>query len=100
VITATRHAEQHTIDKETIRLRLARGMLLAIYLQVGSVILKAIIVPSSFQELAILAAIVGIKVVVGWSLSKEVNRHHDQRARFEERQKHTAGTKHERGSAT
>jgi uncharacterized membrane protein len=83
VITATRQPEQHTIDKETIRLRLARGMLLAIDLQVGSVILKAIIVPS-FQELAMLAAIVGIKVVVGWSLSKEVNRHHDQRARFRE----------------
>jgi uncharacterized membrane protein len=82
VITATRRAEQHTIDKETIRLRLARGMLLAIDLPVGSVILKAIIVPS-FQELAMLAAIVGIKVVVGWSVSKEVSRHHDQRRRFE-----------------
>ncbi|MDQ3851650.1 MAG: DUF1622 domain-containing protein [Thermoproteota archaeon] len=97
VITATRHAEQHTIDKETIRLRLARGMLLAIDLQVGSVILKAIIVPS-FQELAMLAAIVGIKVVVGWSLSREVNRHHDERIKFEESQKRTADTKHESGS--
>jgi uncharacterized membrane protein len=92
VIIATRHPEQHTIDKEEIRLRLARGMLLAIDLQVGSVILKAIIVPS-FQELAMLAAIVGIKVVVGWSLSKEVNRHHDQRLRFEERQKRSVDTK-------
>ncbi|MDQ3967754.1 MAG: DUF1622 domain-containing protein [Thermoproteota archaeon] len=32
-------------------------------MQVGSVILKAIIVPS-FQELAMLAAIVGIKIVL------------------------------------
>ncbi len=53
-------------------------MLLAIDLQVGSVILKAIIVPS-FQELAMLSAIVGIKMVLGWTLSREVNRHHDQR---------------------
>lgn len=64
-------------------------MLLAIDLQVGSVILKAIIVPS-FQELAMLAAIVGIKVVVGWSLSREVNRHHEQRNRFEEKQKRSS----------
>lgn len=32
---------RHTTDKEIISLRLARGMLLAIDLQVGSVILKA-----------------------------------------------------------
>jgi uncharacterized membrane protein len=77
VITRTKHPHKQTIDKETIRLRLARGMLIAIDLQVGSVILKAIIVPS-FQELAMLAAIVGIKIVLGWTLSKEVNRHHVQ----------------------
>ena len=73
-------------------------MLLAIDLQVGSVILKAIIVPS-FQELAMLAAIVGIKVVVGWSLSKEVDRHHDQQSRLEERHKRSVGTEHETDSA-
>ncbi|MDQ3840520.1 MAG: DUF1622 domain-containing protein [Thermoproteota archaeon] len=84
VITRTKHPHHHTIDTETIRLRLARGMLLAIDLQVGSVILKAIIVPS-FQELAMLAAIVGIKIVLGWTLSKEVNRHHDQGLRWYER---------------
>ena len=83
VITRTKDPHHHTIDKETIRLRLARGMLLAIDLQVGSVILKAIIVPS-FSELAMLAAIVGIKIVLGWTLSKEVNRHHDQDLRRHE----------------
>ena len=46
-------------------------MLLAIDLQVDSVILKAIIVPT-FSELAMLAAIVGIKIVLSWTLSKEV----------------------------
>ena len=82
VSTRTRHPHKHTIEKETVRLRLARGMLIAIDLQVGSVILKAIIVPS-FQELAMLAAIVGIKMVLGWTLSKEVNRHQDEGARWE-----------------
>lgn len=89
-ITRTKHPHKQTIDKETIRLRLARGMLLAIDLQVGSVILKAIIVPS-FQELAMLAAIVGIKMVLGWTLSREVNRHHDEGARWEEQQKKPKG---------
>jgi hypothetical protein len=58
-------------------------MLLVIDLQVGNVILKAIIVPS-FSELAMLAAIIGIKIVLGWTLSKEVNRHHDQGLRRHE----------------
>lgn len=89
-ITRTKHPHKQTIDKETIRLRLARGMLLAIDLQVGSVILKAIIVPS-FQELAMLAAIVGIKMVLGWTLSREVTRHHDEGARWEEQQKRPEG---------
>lgn len=35
VITRTKHRHKHTIDKETIRLRLPRGMLIAIDLQVG-----------------------------------------------------------------
>jgi len=82
-ITKSKHPMQHTIDKETIRLRLARGMLLAIDLQVGSVILKAIIAPS-FADLAELAAVVGIKIVIGWTLSKEVSRHQDQQAKWEQ----------------
>lgn len=84
IMARTRQVEHHIIDKETVRLRLARGMLLAIDLQVGSVILKAIIVPS-FQELAMLAAIIGIKLVLGWTLSREISRHHEQRGRLDER---------------
>ncbi len=61
-------------------------MLLAIDLQVGSVILKAIIVPS-FQELGMLSAIVGIKIVLGWTLSKEVNRHRDVAGSWDEGKK-------------
>lgn len=52
-------------------------MLLAIDLQIASVILRVISVPS-FSDLAMLATIVGIKNVLGWTLSREVNKHHDQ----------------------
>ena len=66
--------KEQTIDKETIRLRLARGMLLALDFEVGSDILKTILVPS-ITELSILAVVVGIRIVLSWSLSKEVDRH-------------------------
>jgi uncharacterized membrane protein len=62
------------MDKETIRLRLARGMLLVLDFEVGSDILKTILVPS-VTELTILAVIIGIRIVLSWSLSKEIARH-------------------------
>jgi uncharacterized membrane protein len=68
--------KEQTQAKETIRLRLARGMLLALDFEVGSDILKTVLVPS-FNELAILAVIVGIRIVLSWSLSKEIDRHND-----------------------
>jgi uncharacterized membrane protein len=66
--------KEQTIDKETIRLRLARGLLLALDFEVGSDILKTILVPS-VRELTILAVIVGIRIALSWSLSKEIDRH-------------------------
>ena len=66
--------KEQTVDKETIRLRLARGMLLALDFEVGSDILKTILVPS-VTELTILAVVVGIRIVLSWSLSKEIKRH-------------------------
>jgi uncharacterized membrane protein len=71
--------EQQTQDKETIRLRLARGMLLALDFEVGSDILKTVLVPS-VRELTILAVVVGIRIVLSWSLSKEISRHADIKA--------------------
>ncbi len=71
--------EQQTQDKETIRLRLARGMLLALDFEVGSDILKTVLVPS-ITELTILAVVVGIRIVLSWSLSKEIGRHADIKA--------------------
>jgi uncharacterized membrane protein len=67
----TKLTKEQTQAKETIRLRLARGMLLALDFEVGSDILKTILVPS-FNELAILAVIVSIRMVLRWSLSKEI----------------------------
>ncbi|MDQ4073715.1 MAG: DUF1622 domain-containing protein [Thermoproteota archaeon] len=69
-------SKEQSHEKETIRLRLARGMLLALDFEVGSDILKTILVPG-INELAILAVIVGIRIVLSWSLSKEIDRHRD-----------------------
>ena len=59
----TKSAIEQTQDKETIRLRLARGMLLALDFEVGSDILKTVLVPS-LNELSILAVVVGIRIVL------------------------------------
>ncbi len=72
----TKSPKEQTQSKGTIRLRLARGMLLALDFEVGSDILKTILVPS-FNELAILAVIVSIRKILSWSLSKEIDRHID-----------------------
>ena len=66
--------QEQTQEKETIRLRLARGMLLALDFEVGSDILKTILVPS-ITELSILGVVVGIRIALSWSLSKEIGRH-------------------------
>ena len=51
-------------------------MLLALDFEVGSDILKTVLVPS-FNELATLAVTVSIRIVLNWSLSKEIDRHND-----------------------
>ena len=66
--------KEQTQEKETIRLRLARGMLLALDFEVGSDILKTVLVPS-LNDLSILAVVVGIRIVLSWSLSKEIDKH-------------------------
>jgi uncharacterized membrane protein len=63
-----------TMEKETIRLRLARGILLALDFEVASDILKSILIPS-VNDLAILAVVVAIRIALSWSLSQEVDRH-------------------------
>ena len=61
---------ERTTAAETVRLELARGVLLVFDFVVASDILKTILVPS-MTELTLLAVIVGIRIVLSWSLSKE-----------------------------
>ncbi|WP_144729484.1 DUF1622 domain-containing protein [Candidatus Nitrosocosmicus arcticus] len=63
-----------TVDKESIRLRLARGILLALDFEIGSDIIKTMQIPG-IKELLILGVIVTIRIVLSWSLSKEIDRH-------------------------
>jgi uncharacterized membrane protein len=59
---------------DVVRFRLAGGLLLALDLEVGSDILKTIVVPST-SALISLAVIVALRIVLGWSLSKEISGH-------------------------
>ena len=59
---------------DVIRFRLAGGLLLALDLVVGSDILTTILDPSA-EELIRLSVIVAIRIVLGWSLSKEITGH-------------------------
>ena len=65
-----------TLAVETVRLSLARSLLLVLDFVVASDILKTILVPS-LSELSLLAFIVAIRIALGWSLSKELDRHND-----------------------
>ena len=57
-----------------VRFRLAEGLLLAFELVVGSDILTTILNPSA-DDLLRLSVIVAIRIVLGWSLSKEISGH-------------------------
>jgi len=74
--------EDLTLHWGTIRERLARGLLLALDLEIGSDILKTILVPS-FTELIILAVVVAIRIILSWSLSKEIEGHPGEMAKSE-----------------
>jgi len=65
---------ERTLAAETVRLSLARALLLALDFVVASDILKTILVPS-LSELSLLAFIVAIRIALSWSLSKELTRH-------------------------
>ena len=67
---------ERTLAAETVRLGLARSLLLVLDFVVASDILKTILVPS-LNELTLLAFIVAIRIALSWSLSKELDRHND-----------------------
>ena len=59
---------------DVIRVRLVGGLLLALDFVVGSDILTTILDPNA-EELIRLSVIVAIRIVLGWSLSKEISGH-------------------------
>ena len=67
---------ERTLAAETVRLGLARSLLLVLDFVVASDILKTILDPS-LSELSLLAFIVAIRIALSWSLSKELTRHTD-----------------------
>jgi uncharacterized membrane protein len=77
-ISFLKHLKKSTTDRtlglETTRLGLARSLLLALDFEIGSDILKTILIPS-ITDLTILAVIVAVRIVLSWSLSKELDRH-------------------------
>ena len=68
------HQKGEVSKGDVIRFRLAGGLLLALDLEVGSDILKTIVVPTP-NELIILSVIVALRIILGWSLSKEISGH-------------------------
>lgn len=59
---------------DVVRFRLAGGLLLALDLVVGADILTTILDPTA-EELIRLSVIVAIRIILGWSLSKEISGH-------------------------
>ena len=59
---------------DVIRFRLVGGLLMALDFVVGADILTTILDPST-EDLFRLAVIVAIRIVLGWSLSKEISGH-------------------------
>ena len=73
--TLFRRQKREEVSKgDVIRFRLAGGLLLALDLVVGSDILTTILEPSA-EDLLRLSVIVAIRIILGWSLSKEISGH-------------------------
>ena len=72
--TLHRHQKKEVSNGDVVRFRLAGGLLLALDLEVGSDILKTLVVPTP-NELLILSVIVALRIILGWSLSKEITGH-------------------------
>lgn len=72
--TLSRQRKGGVSNGDTVRFRLAGGLLLALDLVVGADILTTILDPST-EDLLRLAIIVAIRIVLGWSLSKEISGH-------------------------
>jgi uncharacterized membrane protein len=58
--------------------RMLRGLLISLDFLVAADLLKSILVPTT-TELATLAIIVAIRIVLSWSLSKEIESHREKK---------------------
>jgi uncharacterized membrane protein len=76
VILSRSKREEQTKHIQYIRYTLIRGLLIALDFVVAADILKTILAPSS-NELAILVVIVVIRILLSWSLTKEIQSHAD-----------------------
>jgi len=76
VILSRRSKKEQTKHIQYIRYTLIRGLLIALDFVVAADILKTILAPSS-NELAILVVIVVIRILLSWSLTKEIQSHAD-----------------------
>jgi uncharacterized membrane protein len=72
--TLSRRRKAEVSKGDAVRFRLAGGLLLALDLVVGSDILTTILDPST-EDLFRLSVIVAIRIILGWSLSKEISGH-------------------------
>ena len=72
--TLSRRQKGEVSKGEVVRFRLAGGLLLALDLVVGSDIILTILDPSA-EDLIRLSVIVAIRIILGWSLSKEISGH-------------------------
>jgi uncharacterized membrane protein len=72
--TLYRHQKGQVEKGDAVRFHLAGGLLLALDLVVGSDILTTILDPNA-EELIRLSVIVAVRIILGWSLSKEISGH-------------------------
>ena len=68
--------EEQTKHIQYIRYTLIRGLLIALDFVVAADILKTILAPSS-TELLVLVVVVVIRILLSWSLTKEIRSHAD-----------------------
>jgi len=76
VILSRSKREEQTKHIQYIRYTLIRGLLIALDFVVAADILKTILAPSS-TELAVLVVVVVIRILLSWSLTKEIQSHAD-----------------------
>ena len=76
VILSRSKREEQTKHIQYIRYTLIRGLLIALDFVVAADILKTILAPSS-TELATLVVVVVIRILLSWSLTKEIQSHTD-----------------------